>query len=53
MVRWGLGEKVIHSRLDLYYLYCPSLPVRSYCTSPDWLGQEDLAGERVHAHRHC
>jgi hypothetical protein len=53
MVGWGLGEKVIYSVLDLYYLYRLPLPVRSCCTSPDWLEQGDLVWEGVHADRHC
>jgi hypothetical protein len=44
---------VIYSGLDLYYLYRLPLQVRSCCTSPDWLGQEDLFGEGVHYDRRC
>ncbi len=53
MVGLGLGEKVITLLLDLYYSYHLPLPVRSYCTIPDRVGQADLAWERVPAGRHC
>ena len=51
MVGLGLGEKVITLLLDLYYSYHLPLPVRSYCTIPDRVGQADLAWEGVPAGR--
>ncbi len=53
MVGWGLGETVITLFLDLYYSYHPPLPVRSYCTILNRVGQVDLAWEGVPAGRHC
>jgi hypothetical protein len=41
----GLDKKVIDSVIILHYSYCPLLPVGSFCTSPDWLGQADPVGE--------
>jgi hypothetical protein len=50
---WGLGKKVIDCILNLYYSYCPPLPVRNCCTSPDWMEQKDPAGEEVLAELCC
>ncbi len=49
----GIGHEGIDCGLSFYYTYRPPLPVRSCYTSPDWLGQEDLAGEEVLADVHC
>jgi hypothetical protein len=49
----GSGEKEIHCGLTFYYSYHPPLPVRSCCTSPDWMGQEDPAWEEALADVPC
>jgi hypothetical protein len=38
--------------VNLYYSYCLPLHVKSCCTSPDWMGQEDPAGEEELADMH-
>ena len=49
----GSGEKEIYSGLALYYLYHLPLPIKSCCTSPDCLEQENPVGEEVHADMRC
>jgi hypothetical protein len=49
----GFGQEGNKLFLYLYYWYRPPLPVRSYCTILDRVGQADLAWEGVPVERRC
>jgi hypothetical protein len=49
----GIGQEGNKLYLTLCYSYCLPLSVRSCCTSSDWMGQKDSAGEEVLADMRC